>query len=126
MRIVVQEVLLPSTGRLAGYSNGTLSLRAAATHPQHRREKVLETHTPPIPERRHRGTCVNSNQSQDGEKELVHVHQCSACKRFVLPDQFSARDNVRGLYECPFCHSTEALNVQIVSRAELEDQSGSL
>ena len=69
---------------------------------------------------------MNPNDSQAGEKELVHVHQCSACKRLGLPDQFSARDNVRGLYECPFCHSTEALNVQIVARAEVEKQSGSL
>ncbi len=56
----------------------------------------------------------------DTEKDLVHVHQCPSCRRFSLPEQFSARDSVRGLYECPFCHQSEALNVQIVSRSELE------
>ena len=68
---------------------------------------------------------MNPNESQGREKELVHVHQCSACKRFGLPGQFSARDNLRGLYECPFYQSIEALNVQIVPRAEIEKQSGS-
>jgi len=59
----------------------------------------------------------------DGLPSLVHVHQCSSCGRYTLPESFSARDNVRGLYECPVCHFSEALNVQIVTRIEVEDQS---
>jgi hypothetical protein len=54
---------------------------------------------------------------------LVHVHQCYFCGRYSLPEQFSARDMARGLYECPFCHSSAALNVRIVSRSEVEEQS---
>jgi hypothetical protein len=66
------------------------------------------------------------NYKETHGTELVHVHQCSACKRFSLPEQFSARDNVTGLYECPFCHLAQALNVQVVPRAEVENQSRSL
>ena len=54
---------------------------------------------------------------------LAHVHQCTVCGGLCSPEQFSARDNIRGLYECPFCHTAEALNVVIVSLEEFEQQS---
>ncbi len=55
--------------------------------------------------------------------KLVHVHECSSCGRLGVPEQFSARDNVIGLFECPFCHSFQTLNIKIVSQLELENQS---
>jgi hypothetical protein len=60
---------------------------------------------------------------EDGLPKLVHVHQCSSCGHYTFPEGFSARDTVRGLYECPVCHFSEALNVQIVTRTEVESQS---
>ena len=62
-------------------------------------------------------------QRGDAEPDLVHVHQCSSCGRLSLPEQFSARDSVRGVYECPFCDVSEALNFRIVSRLDLESES---
>jgi hypothetical protein len=63
------------------------------------------------------------SESEPVGEVLVHVHQCSSCGRYSAPEDFSARDNVRGLFECPFCHSSEALNVLVVSRSEVERQS---
>ena len=54
--------------------------------------------------------------------KFVHVHECSSCGRFGVPEQFSARDNVTGLYECPFCYSSQALNIKVVSQLEIESQ----
>ena len=63
------------------------------------------------------------SQEQSDKADLVHVHQCSSCGRLSSPEQFSSRANIRGVYECPFCRFSEALNVKIVRRAELEQQS---
>jgi hypothetical protein len=63
------------------------------------------------------------NHDEQPPQSLIHVHQCSSCGRFSLPEQFSARETVRGLYECPFCHLSEPLNVRVVSRSKLEGQS---
>ena len=63
------------------------------------------------------------SQEERDPSRLVHAHKCSSCGRFSLPEQFSSRDSVRGLYECPFCHYCEALNVQIVSATEVDGQS---
>ena len=60
---------------------------------------------------------------QDSPEELVHVHECSYCGRFSFPEEFSSRDNVTGLYECPNCQATEALNVKIVRRMEVDRRS---
>ena len=65
------------------------------------------------------------SNAEHNEVDLVHVYQCSACGRFSLPERFSSRDNVRGLYECPFCHSSEAINVQVVPRSVVDSQSWS-
>ena len=61
-------------------------------------------------------------RTEDSLPNLVNVHQCSSCGHYTFPEHFSARDNVRGLYECPVCHLSEALNVQIVDRTEVEGQ----
>jgi len=66
---------------------------------------------------------VRPNREGEVKAGFVHVHKCSSCGHLSLPEQFSARDMVRGLYECPFCHSSESLNVQIVTRSEIERQS---
>ena len=58
-----------------------------------------------------------------GTSDLIHVHHCLSCGTFLLPEQFSSRDNVTGLFECPVCHFSAALNVRVISRAELEDES---
>ena len=63
------------------------------------------------------------DRDETSASDLIHVHLCSSCGRFSLPEQFSSRDNVRGLYECPFCRWTEALNVQVVSRTEVDKRS---
>jgi hypothetical protein len=63
------------------------------------------------------------NHGEPVVNDLVHVHQCLACGRYSLPEDFSARDTVRGLFECPFCHSCGALNVQIVRRFEVDRKS---
>ena len=63
------------------------------------------------------------SQEEPYPSRLVHAHKCSSCGRFSLPEQLSSRDSVRGLYECPFCHSCEALNVQIVFATEVDGQS---
>lgn len=62
-------------------------------------------------------------QDEDSPLSLVHVHQCSSCGRLTLPEKFSARDMVRGLYECPSCHASESLNVKVVPRSELQTES---
>ena len=68
----------------------------------------------------------NSNSEVSRTRELksivsglVHVHQCSSCGRYMARHSFSLRENSMGLYECVHCHSSEALNVQIVSRSEI-------
>ena len=60
------------------------------------------------------------NQDETDKAELVHTHQCSSCGRLSPPEHFSSRDNIRGVYECPFCRFSESLNVKIVRRTELE------
>ncbi len=61
--------------------------------------------------------------SDDKKQTLIHVHQCSSCGRLCPPEDFSARDSITGLYECPHCHHTEALHVQIVPETDIERRS---
>jgi hypothetical protein len=63
------------------------------------------------------------SNAEHNEVDLVDLHQCSSCGCFSPPERFSSRDNVRGLYECPFCHSSEALNVRVVPRSVVDSQS---
>jgi DNA-directed RNA polymerase subunit RPC12/RpoP len=58
-------------------------------------------------------------ETDEGSSNPVSVHRCSKCNRAILPEQFTARDTVRGIYECPYCHSSEPLNLQIVPRSEV-------
>ena len=69
------------------------------------------------------GVGVPMSQDANAQQELIHVHQCTVCGHLSVPERFSSRENVQGLFECPSCHFCGALNVQIVPRSELEQES---
>jgi len=53
----------------------------------------------------------------------LHAHQRSACGRLSHAEEFSDRETVSGLLECPPCHQAEPVNVKIVTRSALPSQN---